>query len=270
MKLSRAARIILVGAPGVGKGTQAERLLQKFPQLSAISSGDLLRDNVKNQTPLGIKAESTMKSGALVPDSMILRLILSELKVRGWLFPQGGPETLTLNSTSASIDGPPSIYFDDDNFVETPSLAQSPTAVQTSDDPGASFILDGFPRTASQAAQLDALIPINLVVSLRTPFSVILDRIAGRWVHAPSGRVYNTTFNAPKVAGKDDITGEPLTKRPDDDEATWRERLKKFEETSEPLLEHYAQKGVLWEVEGNSSDEITPKLYDEFAKRFAA
>jgi len=185
------------------------------------------------------------------------------------LFPYGGPEALTLNSTSASIDDPSSIFFDDDNFVETPSLAQFPPAVQTSDDPAASFILDGFPRTAHQASQLDNLIPINLVVSLRTPFSVILDRIAGRWVHVPSGRVYNTTFNAPKVPGKDDITGEPLTKRPDDDEGTWRERLKKFQETSEPLLEHYVQKGVLWEVEGNSSDEITPKLYDEFARRFA-
>ncbi|RAL68010.1 hypothetical protein DID88_008734 [Monilinia fructigena] len=161
MRLRRAARIILVGAP----------------RFSAISSGDLLRDNVKNRTPLGIKAESTIKSGSLVPDAMILRLILHELKTR--------------------------------------------------------------------------------------------ERIAGRWVHAPSGRVYNTTFHAPKVAGLDDITGEKLTKRPDDCEETWKTRLKKFEETSEPLLEHYARKGVLWEVQGNSSDEISPKLYQEFERRFA-
>jgi adenylate kinase len=159
--------------------------------------------------------------------------------------------------------------FDTDSFVEQPSLAAMGAPPQTSDDPSASFILDGFPRTAGQASQLDALIPINLVVSLKTPFEVILERIAGRWVHAPSGRVYNTTFNAPKVAGKDDITGEPLTKRSDDDEETWKARLKKFEETSEPLLEHYDRKGVLWTVEGNSSDEISPKLYEEFEKRFA-
>jgi len=266
MRLSKAARIILVGAPGVGKGTQAERLLQRFPQLSAISSGDLLRDNVKNQTPLGIKAESAMRSGALVPDAMILRLILHELKTRGWLYQPGAPETMTLSSAAATAS---TEDFDTDLYVEQPSLAQASPSPKTSDDPSASFILDGFPRTAGQATQLDTLIPINLVVSLKTPFSVILERIAGRWVHQPSGRVYNTSFNAPLVPGKDDITGEPLTKRADDDEETWKLRLKKFEETSEPLLEHYAQKGVLWEVEGRSSDEISPLLYQEFERRFS-
>jgi adenylate kinase len=214
----------------------------------------------------GIKAESTMRSGALVPDAMILRLILHELKTRGWLFPPDGPTPMILSSASmyaAQED------FDTDSFVEQPSLASMSAPPQTSDDPSASFILDGFPRTAGQASQLDNLIPINLVVSLKTPFEVILERIAGRWVHAPSGRVYNTTFNAPKVPGKDDVTGEPLTKRSDDDEETWKARLRKFEETSEPLLEHYDRKGVLWTVEGNSSDEISPKLYDEFERRFA-
>lgn len=203
-----------------------------------------------------------MKSGALIPDAMILRLILQELKTRGWLFP-AGTQPMTLSSTGASATNQD---FDADTYVEQPSLAQS--SPQTSDDPGASFILDGFPRTASQATQLDALIPINLVVSLKTPASVILERIAGRWVHAPSGRVYNTTFNAPKVAGKDDVTGEPLTKRADDDEETWKVRLKKFEETSEPLLDHYEKKGILWKVQGRSSDEISPVLFGEFERRF--
>ena len=68
----------------------------------------------------------------------------------------------------------------------------------------------------------------------------------------------------------DDVTGERLTKRADDDEATWVARLEKFKETSEPLLEHYAKQGVLLSISGNSSDEITPKLFEEFAKRFAA
>jgi adenylate kinase len=196
---------------------------------------------------------------------MILRLILHELKTRGWLFPPGGIQPLTLNSVSAAA----AQDFDTDSFVEQPSLASASAPPQTSDDPSASFILDGFPRTAGQATQLDNLIPINLVVSLKTPFEVILERIAGRWVHAPSGRVYNTTFNAPKVAGRDDITGEKLTKRADDDEETWKNRLRKFEETSEPLLEHYERKGILWTVEGRSSDEITPKLFEEFERRFA-
>lgn len=283
MRLSRAARIILVGAPGVGKGTQAERLLKRFPQLSAISSGDLLRDNVKNQTPLGeyyiwvargfsptnypqgIKAESTMKAGGLVPDAMILRLIMHELKSRGWLSSPEASQPYALNSMVASVSPDHEI----DNFVEQASLANFSAPPQTSEDPDASFILDGFPRTAGQADQLDALIPINLVVNLKTPFDVIMERISGRWVHAPSGRSYNTTFNAPKVPGKDDITGEPLTKRADDDEETWKNRLHKFEETSEPLLRHYEKKGILWTVEGNSSDEISPKLFEEFEARFA-
>lgn len=203
-----------------------------------------------------------MRSGSLVPDAMILRLILHELKTRGWLFPAGA-SSLTLSSSAMVQD------FDTDSYVEQPSLAALSAPPQTSDDPSASFILDGFPRTAPQAHSLDTLIPINLVVSLKTPMEVILERIAGRWIHEASGRVYNTTFNAPRVDGKDDITGEPLTKRADDDENTWRERLRKFEETSEPLLEHYARKGVLWEVEGRSSDEISPKLFEEFERRFA-
>lgn len=198
---------------------------------------------------------------------MILRLILHELKIRGWLSAPESTSPLTLSSTSASASMQDT---DSDNFVEQPSIASHSSPPKTSDDPDASFILDGFPRTAGQATQLDNLIPINLVVSFKTPFEVILERIAGRWIHAPSGRVYNTTFNAPRVAGKDDITGEPLTKRADDDEETWKHRLKKFEETSEPLLDHYSQKGILWEVSGSSSDEISPKLYAEFERRFGS
>lgn len=177
-----------------------------------------------------------MKSGSLVPDDMILRLILFELKSKSWV-----------PSQSSISDAAP---------------------VLPSETPGASFILDGFPRTAHQASRLDSLVPVNLVVSLITPVKIILGRIAERWVHAPSGRVYNTGFNKPKVEGKDDVTGKQLTKRDDDGEETWRARLKKFDETSEPLLEHYDKRGILWRVEGNSSDEISPKLFGEFERRF--
>ena len=249
--------MILVGAPGVGKGTQAERLMMRFPQLSAVSSGDLLRNAVRNKTQLGksgkrfsdfqsrrawlssvpgLEAESHMKAGSLVPDEMILRLILSELKAKSWVPPQ------------SSVSDP------------SPALPSS--------SPSASFILDGFPRTSLQALRLDSLIPVNLVVSLITPVNIILSRIADRWVHAASGRVYNTGFNKPRIEGKDDLTGEPLTKREDDNEETWRARLKKFNETSDPLLDHYDKKGVLWKVEGNSSNEISPKLFGEFERRF--
>lgn len=87
-------------------------------------------------------------------------------------------------------------------------------------------------------------------------------------MHEPSGRVYNTSFNKPQLTGRDDLTGERLTQRTDDDEETWKARLKKFDETSKPLLEHYSGKGVLWTVEGNSSDEISPKLFQEIERRF--
>ena len=264
MQLARAARIILVGAPGVGKGTQAERLMKRYRQISAISSGDLLRENVRRRTPLGIKAESTMKSGALVPDTMILRLILNELKSRGWLSSNPASAVpLTLSSTASAA----AVSEEEDSFI-TPGPDPLLAKTATSDDPSASFILDGFPRTASQATQLDAQIDINLVVNILTPTPIILDRICNRLVHAPSGRVYNTTFNPPKVSGQDDVTGEPLTRRPDDDPETWKARLRKFEETSRPLLEHYDGKGVLWTVEGESSDEISPKIYEEFSRRF--
>ncbi|MCJ1306535.1 hypothetical protein MMC25_000178 [Agyrium rufum] len=237
IKLKKAARVILVGAPGVGKGTQAERLITRYPQLSTISSGDLLRASVRNKTPLGLKAESIMKAGDLVPDKMILRLILDQLQAKNWV-----------SKTTSMSDTVPA---------------------KPSDEPSASFILDGFPRIASQAASLDALIPINLVVSLNTPFDIVLARIASRWVHEPSGRIYNTEFHPPKTPGKDDVTGEPLTKRTDDDEKTWTQRFKNFQATSQPLLEHYEKKGLLFSVQGNSSDEISPKVYEEFERRFA-
>ncbi|KAF7585804.1 hypothetical protein BBP40_010071 [Aspergillus hancockii] len=229
-QLKNAARIILIGAPGVGKGTQTERLLSRFPELASISSGDLLRENVRTKSSLGLKAETAMQAGNLVPDSLILELISSEFKSKGWL------------STSSSS-----------------SISSS-----------ASFILDGFPRTATQASSLEKLVPINFVVHLVTPPSIILSRIASRWVHEPSGRVYNTDFHPPKVAGKDDITGEPLTQRDDDSIDTWKQRLNKFEETSRALLQHYERKGCLWRVEGDTSDEISPKLFAEIERRFCS
>jgi adenylate kinase len=116
---------------------------------------------------------------------------------------------------------------------------------------------------------LDHILPINFAVHLSTPPAVIISRITKRWIHAPSGRVYNTDFNPPKVLGKDDVTGEPLTQRQDDSVDTWKERLNKFEESSRNLLDHYDNKGCLWHVEGDSSDEISPKLFAELERRFA-
>ncbi|KAK5721128.1 Adenylate kinase 2 [Elasticomyces elasticus] len=263
MQLRRAARLILVGAPGVGKGTQTERMLKRYPQLSSISSGDLLRDNVRQRTPLGIQADSLMKTGQLVPDNMILRLIRNALTTRGWLIPASGAETLTLNSSSTATSH---IHADSDPSSLPPLHARED--YDYSDDPDASFILDGFPRTSDQATQLANLLPINMVIHIHTRTSIILDRICNRWIHAPSGRVYNTTYNKPKVDKVDDVTGEALTQRDDDKPEVWERRLKQFGETSAPLLEHYDKQNVLWTVEGNSSDEITPKIFEEFGRRF--
>lgn len=197
-----------------------------------------------------------MKEGKLVPDAMILQLIVAELTDRGWLkAPSVEPYTVNFSSSSSVND-------------IADLVGSSTTPLESNDNPDASYILDGFPRTAGQAKQLDALVPVNLVVNISTPLSIILDRIANRWVHEPSGRVYNTTFNPPKQEGKDDITGEPLTRRADDSPETWERRIKAFNDTSAPLLEHYDKQGLLWKVEGNSSDEISPKLFAEFGKRF--
>lgn len=207
-----------------------------------------------------------MKSGGLVADNLVLRLLSNELQHRGWL---GKPNVMTLSSmatTADPYDSPSDHGLFADPYAGRDAASSSPP--QASEDPAASFILDGYPRNAAQALSLDDIVPINLAVAIKTPFDVILERIAGRWVHEPSGRVYNTAFNKPKVPGVDDVTGEALVQRPDDNEDVYRARFQKFQESSEPLLEHYAKKGVLIEVEGMSSDEISPKLYSEFEKRF--
>lgn len=169
---------------------------------------------------------------------MILQLISSELVSKGWLVKSAAEASQSLSSKAPELN------------------------------PSASFILDGFPRTATQASSLERLVPINLVVHLLTPPAVIISRIASRWVHPASGRVYNTEFNAPKEPGRDDITGEPLIQRQDDSIDVWKQRLRKFEETSRSLLDHYENQGCLWRVEGNSSDEISPQLFAEIEKRF--
>ena len=178
---------------------------------------------------------------------MILKLISDDMKSKGWLLPPLPSSPSATSSSSSSAD--------------TSSSAHTI-------DPSASFILDGFPRTATQAIALDSLVSVNFVVHIITPPSVILARIASRWVHEPSGRVYNTDFHPPKVPGRDDVTGEPLTQREDDSLDTWKQRLQKFEETSKSLLEHYDRQGCLFHAEGNSSNEISPKLFAEVERRF--
>ncbi|WVF69882.1 hypothetical protein IAT40_004665 [Kwoniella sp. CBS 6097] len=128
---------------------------------------------------------------------------------------------------------------------------------------GKSWIIDGFPRTLHQGELLDKVLneenrPLNMIVHLNVPDSVIMARIAARWVHLPSGRVYNTTYSAPKVPGKDDVTGEPLMKRPDDTPETFSKRLHAYYESTAPLLEYFAKTypSSLFSLSGSSSDEV--------------
>jgi adenylate kinase len=191
-----------------------------------------------------------MKSGSLVPDPLILDLILKELTSRNWM----STSKPNKNIISAIQRG----------------NGSASSAVEPSNDPDSSFILDGFPRTATQANSLSRLLPMNLVLHLVTPVDIILSRMATRWIHAPSGRVYNIGFNDPKITGRDDITGEVLVQREDDSEETWRKRLAKFDETSSGLLNFYKQKQATSVVvlKGDSSDEISPQIFDEIERRF--
>lgn len=191
-----------------------------------------------------------MKSGGLVPDPLILNLLLAELKSRQWLSTDRPTEEVVAALANGTMS--------------------AENAVAPSKDPDSSFILDGFPRNASQAMALSQLLPMNLVFHLLTPTDIVLSRMANRWTHLRSGRVYNVGFNDPKVPGKDDLTGEELVQREDDSEATWRKRLAKFEETSEPLLGFYRNNDadLVVTVKGKSSDEISPQIYSEIEKRF--
>ncbi|KAH3688146.1 hypothetical protein WICPIJ_000869 [Wickerhamomyces pijperi] len=216
-KLTRPLRLLLIAPPGGGKGTISSKLLKQHPEITSLSSGDLLRQEIKNQTSIGSQATSLMQSGKLLPDQLVSDLVIKELKTQNLL--QGEK----------------------------------------------SWLLDGFPRTLAQAQILDSDLykessQINMVIELKVPHSVILDRIENRWVHIPSGRIYNLTYSPPKVPGLDDVTGEPLSKRPDDNVEVFKQRLEQYEKTVGPLREFYGKQGVLNYIAGDSSDIIFPKV----------
>ena len=181
-------RIILLGAPGAGKGTQAQFLMAKFG-IPQISTGDMLRAAIKAGTELGKKAKEVMDAGQLVSDELIIGLVKER-------------------------------------------IAQ--------DDCRAGFLLDGFPRTIPQADAMKANgIDVDHVIEFDVPDEVIVERMGGRRVHAGSGRVYHIVYNPPKVEGVDDETGEELSIRPDDEEATVRKRLGIYHEQTKPLVDYY-------------------------------
>lgn len=181
-------RLILLGGPGAGKGTQASFITEKFgvPQ---ISTGDMLRAAVKAGTPLGLEAKKIMDAGELMPDEIITGLVRDR--------------------------------------VNQPDCKNG-------------YLLDGFPRTIPQAeAMREFGIDIDCVVEINVDDEEIIKRMSGRRAHLASGRTYHVIYNPPKKEGFDDITGEPLVQRDDDQEETVRTRLAVYHEQTEPLIAYY-------------------------------
>ena len=190
-------RLILLGAPGAGKGTQATFICQRhgIPQ---ISTGDMLRAAVKAGTPLGVAAKKVMDAGGLVSDDLIIGLVKER--------------------------------------IAQPDCAKG-------------FLFDGFPRTIPQADAMKAAgVKIDLVLEIDVPDEAIVERMSGRRSHQPSGRTYHIKFNPPKVAGVDDVTGEPLIQRDDDKEDTVKKRLQVYQSLTRPLVDYYGQ----WAATGDA------------------
>ena len=209
-------RVILLGAPGAGKGTQAKFITEKFG-IPQISTGDMLRAAVKAGTELGIKAKGVMDSGGLVSDDLIIALVKER-------------------------------------------IAQA--------DCAKGFLFDGFPRTIPQAeALVTAGVELDHVLEIAVDDEEIVQRIAGRRVHEASGRVYHTVYNPPKVAGKDDVSGDDLVQRKDDTEETVRHRLSVYHSQTKPLVAFYQNladakgKPRCSHIEGvGSVEDITAKV----------
>jgi len=190
-------RLILLGGPGAGKGTQANYIKERY-DIPQISTGDMLRAAVKAGTALGVEAKKIMDAGGLVSDDIILGLVKER--------------------------------------IAQPDCANG-------------FLLDGFPRTLRQAEALkEEGVQIDYVVEIDVDDEEIIKRMSGRRVHPASGRTYHVVFNPPKEEGKDDVTGEPLIQRDDDQEETVRKRLSVYHEQTEPLVGYYSE----WAASGDA------------------
>lgn len=191
-------RLILLGPPGAGKGTQAKFIAEKYG-IPQISTGDMLRAAVKAGTPLGVQAKAVMDAGQLVSDDIIIGLVKERL---------------------------------------------------TQPDCAKGYMFDGFPRTIPQADALkDSGVALDAVLEIDVPDAEIIERMSGRRVHTGSGRTYHVRFNPPKLAGKDDETGEDLVQRDDDKEEVVKKRLDVYHAQTEPLVAYYSK----WAETGDKS-----------------
>jgi len=189
-------RLILLGPPGAGKGTQAGFICARYG-IPQVSTGDMLRAAAKAGTERGLAAKRLMDAGQLVSDDIIVALVKERLRDK---------------------------------------------------DCANGYLFDGFPRTLPQAEAMKAgTVPIDYVLVIDVPDADIIARMAGRRVHPGSGRVYHVQFNAPKVEGRDDVTGEPLVQREDDREETVRRRLGVYHSQTRPLIDYYTN----WQASGD-------------------
>jgi adenylate kinase len=199
-------KLILLGAPGAGKGTQADLLVEKF-SIPAISTGKMLREAMRNGSALGEEVREIMESGRLVPDDTVLALVSNRI---------------------------------------------------ARDDCENGYILDGVPRTLSQAEALDAAgIAIDYVVSIEIEDSVIENRMTGRRVCPGCGASYHIVNNPPKTEGVCDACASKLIIRDDDAPETVRNRLALYHEKTEVLKAYYAQQGKLRLIKGDQSIQDT-------------
>ena len=201
--------MIFLGAPGAGKGTQAEVVCKEL-NIPAISTGNMLREAVKNGTPAGLAAKECMDRGDLVPDDVVIGI----LKDR-----------------------------------------------RAQDDAKNGFILDGFPRTVSQAEALDKMgVQIDKVVEINVPDEKITARMSGRRVCEGCGNSYHIEYKPTKVEGVCDACGAKVVQRIDDKPETVKARLATYHEKTAPLKDYYAAKGKLVTVEGQEEIAETSKL----------
>ena len=204
-------RIILLGMPGAGKGTQAQ-IIEEELSIANVSTGAILREVSKSKSDLGQRVQSYLNSGQLVPDEIIIEMLVERI---------------------------------------------------SKDDCKNGFILDGFPRNIEQAKSLDqAGVSIDLVIYLKILEEQIIERMSGRRIHLASGRSYHTTFNPPKVDGKDDLTGEDLVQRSDDKPDVIKKRLEVYFNETEPMLDFYKNKDIqFYEIDASEPVKaVTEKI----------
>lgn len=190
-------RLILLGPPGAGKGTQAQFIAERY-RIPQISTGDMLRAAMKAGTPLGLAAKKVMDAGQLVSDDIVVALVQERLA--------------------------------------RPDCAEG-------------YLFDGFPRTLPQAEAMRAAgVTVEFVLEIDVPDEEIVARMGGRRVHVASGRTYHVRFNPPRVADRDDVTGEPLIQRDDDRAETVRKRLEVYHAQTRALVDYFAR----WAATGDA------------------